>query len=111
MSINLTDVQKIELTAQNQPHSIALANDDVLAVRTKPKQEPDVKAAVEVPSSVAKEQLQPFVACQNIQSEPSSSLDIELESILSEFSVPEGEDLPDDEELMSIFDMCKNNGM
>ncbi len=110
-SIDLTEVKPIELAAVQKPAIAQPPKQELVA----PKVEPvAVKVQEPIRNEVAKPAVkeQKPVVNQSNQSEPSSSLgDVELESILSEFSVPEGEDLPDDAELMSIFDMCKNNGM
>lgn len=104
-------MKPIELVVQT-PVVTPPTKPEVVTPKTEPmaaKQEP-IRASANEVKPVVKEQKPP--ANQTNQSEPSSSLgDVELESILSEFSVPDGEDLPDDAELMSIFDMCKNNGM
>ena len=104
-------MKPIELAAQNPP-PVQPLKQEIIVPKEEPKREPAAAKSINNNDNVKPVKEQKPSTSQNTHSEPSSSLgDIELESILSEFSVPEGEELPDDAELMSIFDMCKNNGM
>jgi hypothetical protein len=102
----LTDVKPSALGISPEQSGSALQQQDVHDSPPKQTVQPDTDS--QLLKAFKSEQIQPPVVKEKVVTERSSSVgvDDELESILSEFSLPEGEELPNDEELMSIFDLC-----